>query len=339
MLENTGKKGYKVCIVKLSAMGDIIHAMVALQFLKKAFPNFEIDWVVEKGFEGILENNPHIDTILPVDLKSIKSHKIALFSQISHLKKYAQKSYDVIIDAQGLLKSAIVCKILAKNKKHSKIIGFDKHSIREGMASFFYDETVAIGYEENVIQRNIKVLCSPFGVEVTQKEIESKDAFLGYTHTQKVQKNNVIFVVGASRINKIYPWEKFLEIAHLLAEEILIVWGNDEESALAESISAQSTFVKTAPKGNLNTLKMQIANARLVIGGDTGPTHMAWALNIPSITIFGNTPAYRNTYLTSINKVITSNSKVNPLKIDKNDFSINEIKVADIVSLARDLLQ
>ncbi len=72
----------------------------------------------------------------------------------------------------------------------------------------------------------------------------------------------------------------------------------------------------------------------MVIGGDTGPTHMAWALNIPSITIFGNTPEYRNTYITDINKVVKSNSKVDALKLDYNDFSIREISAKEIATLA-----
>ena len=88
----------------------------------------------------------------------------------------------------------------------------------------------------------------------------------------------------------------------------------------------------------MDDLKRTVSESRLVIGADTGPTHMAWALNIPSITIFGNTPEYRNTYITDINKVIKSDSKVNPLKLDKNDFSINEIKAIDIVNIAKELL-
>jgi heptosyltransferase-1 len=91
-------------------------------------------------------------------------------------------------------------------------------------------------------------------------------------------------------------------------------------------------------KGDLNFLKIQIANAKLVIGGDTGPTHMAWALNIPSITIFGNTPGYRNTYTTDINRVIESNSVVNPLKLDKTDFSICDISSDEIVQVAKELI-
>ena len=75
-----------------------------------------------------------------------------------------------------------------------------------------------------------------------------------------------------------------------------------------------------------------------MIGSDTGPTHMAWALNIPSITLFGPTPGYRNTYTTNINKIIESESEVNPRKINKNDYSINNINIGDIVRLAQNLL-
>ena len=76
----------------------------------------------------------------------------------------------------------------------------------------------------------------------------------------------------------------------------------------------------------------------LVIGGDTGPTHMAWALNTPSITLFGSTPGYRNTYATTINRIIESKSGVNPYKINKNDFSIKTIQVNDIVKISKELL-
>ena len=93
-----------------------------------------------------------------------------------------------------------------------------------------------------------------------------------------------------------------------------------------------------APKGDLNDLKAIISQSKLLIGADTGPTHMAWALNIPSITIFGNTPHRRNTYITDINKVIKSSSKVDSLKLDKNDFSIKEISQNDIYKLAKQLL-
>ena len=91
-------------------------------------------------------------------------------------------------------------------------------------------------------------------------------------------------------------------------------------------------------KLSLDALISLINQVDLVIGSDTGPTHMAWALNIPSITLFGPTPGYRNTYVTSVNKIIESNSEVDPNKIDKSDYSINNIKVNDISKLAQKLL-
>lgn len=339
MLDSLKKNtAFKICIVKLSAMGDIIHTMVALQLIKKSFPYSKIDWLVEDEFKGVLENNPHIDTVLAINLKSIKKNKSEIFAQIKLLNKYAKNNYDLVIDAQGLIKSAIVSKILGKRVVGSKIIGFGKDSIRESISSWFYDITVSIGYEKNVIDRNIEVLCKSLDINVSREEILAKEKFLFSKTSNLLNRNTIIFVIGASKDNKIYPKESFLEIAQLLNEEIVVVWGNDIEFEVAQWLSGKSTLIKTAPKGNLDDLKNTISNAKLVIGADTGPTHMAWALNIPSVTIFGNTPEYRNTYITDINRVIKSNSVVNPLKLDKNDFSICDIKASEIVKIAKELL-
>jgi heptosyltransferase-1 len=142
-------------------------------------------------------------------------------------------------------------------------------------------------------------------------------------------------IVGASRENKIYPKEKFVELVNRLEQKTLIVWGNKSEEDTAKYIARHADKAFVALEGNLDKLKHIIENSELVIGGDTGPTHMAWALNIPSITIFGNTPEYRNTYITPINQVVKSNSKVNPLKLDHSDFSIREIAVNDILDKIR----
>jgi heptosyltransferase-1 len=331
-------RAIRICIIKLSAMGDIIHAMVALEFIKKNYRNARIDWIVENGFKGVLENNPNIDNILPVNLKSIKTKKMEIFNQIKLLNKYSKNNYDMVIDAQGLIKSAIVAKLVGSKTVGSEIVGFDKDSIREGISSWFYDRTVSIGYEKNVIDRNIKVLCKSLDIEVSKKDLKEKEKFLYFNKSESTQNNNIIFVVGASKANKVFPKEKFLELATLLNEVILVVWGNKEEFETAEWLSSKSDFIKISQKGNLDDLKRNISKSRLVIGADTGPTHMAWALNIPSITIFGNTPEYRNTYVTDINKVIKSNSVVDPLKLDKNDFSINTILAVDIIKIAKRLL-
>lgn len=331
----------KICIVKLSAMGDIIHSMIALQFIKKQLPTCKIDWIVEENFKFVLENNPDIDNILPVNLQSLKKNPFHIFSQIKLLNQYSKNNYDYVIDAQGLIKSAIVSKIVGDKIVGSKIIGFDKNSIREKFASKMYDETVTIDYDKNVIDRAIKVLCKPLNIEVIKDDILNKEAFL-YSNSNSYlgETKYVIFVVGASKINKIYPKEKFEEIANGLKDEnIEVIWANDEEKEVALYLDKNCINITICKKLSLDKLKIKIKNSALVIGGDTGPTHMAWALNRPSITIFGNTPQNRNTYITNINKVIKSSSCVDALKLDYDDFSIQNIEAREIVNMAKDLLK
>ncbi|NCD12876.1 MAG: lipopolysaccharide heptosyltransferase I [Epsilonproteobacteria bacterium] len=324
----------KICIVKLSAMGDIIHAMVALQFIKKTLPNVRIDWVVEEAFKGVLENNPDIDNVLCVNLKSLKKKKSTLFSQYRLLKSYAKNNYDVIIDAQGLLKSALVAKIIGAKE----IVGFDKKSIREGIASLFYTKKVSIPYTANTIDRNVRVLCEPLGIEVGSQDIINKKPFLVSKHVvEALPEKFLLLVIGSTWESRNYPKEKFVAVAEALGMKTLVVWGSEEEHRKALWMQEQSAFIEVLPKGSLDALKYVISRCALLIGNDTGPTHMAWALNVPSITLFGPTPINR-VYITPINKVVKSKSEVNPLKLNKQDFSIREIEAEEIVKVARKLL-
>jgi apolipoprotein N-acyltransferase len=182
----------KICIIKLSAMGDIIHSMIALQFIKQIYPSCTIDWIVEDGFKGILQNNNDINNILSINLKSIKKKKLTIFDQIKILKQYAKNNYDIVIDAQGLLKSAIVSKIVGKKIENSKIIGFDKNSTRERVASLFYSKKITIPYEKNVILRNIELLCKSLNIDVTKDMIQNKKVFL-FSNT-KNRLNGIMMV-------------------------------------------------------------------------------------------------------------------------------------------------
>ncbi|MFY4743805.1 lipopolysaccharide heptosyltransferase I [Aliarcobacter butzleri] len=329
----------RLAIIKLSAMGDIIHAMVALQYIKKQYPNLQIDWFVESAFAPILENNPDINQIIKLDLKSIKKDKKEIINQIKLIKKYKKNSYDLVIDVQGLIKSAIVSFFLGKNR-----VGFSKNSTREKLASFFYTKRVDIAYDKNAIERNVKVLSQALNFEITKDDILNKKSFLFYKNENEViyeylskDKKNVLFVIGASWPSKMYSKEKFAKIINNLDENCLITWGNEAEKDIANFV-ANISKAKVLPKLDLNSLKAIMSKVDLVIGNDTGPTHMAWALNIPSITLFGNTPGYRNTYITNTNKIIESKSIVNPFKLDRNDFSIKEIDENEIINTAKGLL-
>ncbi|MBM4206741.1 MAG: lipopolysaccharide heptosyltransferase I [Gammaproteobacteria bacterium] len=329
----------RIAIVKLSALGDIVHAMVALQFIKANHPGIEIDWIVEERFSGVLVDNPDISQILTVDLKTLKTKKSAIITEISKVRSYTKRQYDLVIDAQGLLKSAITARLLG-----NQVAGFDKHSIREKAAAWLYSQTVSCPYHENTIGRNAAVLSHPLGFTISPEEILAKKPFL-YADFQAInldayfqrKRPTIVFVIGSTWPSRNYPPEKFVNIAKALQENCLVIWGNAQEKSKAEWMSTQSANIKVMPPLNLNALKAVIAKSNLVIGNDTGPTHFAWALNRPSITIFGPTPVNR-VYQTAINKTVKSKSIVNPYKLNKNDDSIKDIDERLIIDQARMLL-
>ncbi|MBA5248709.1 MAG: lipopolysaccharide heptosyltransferase I [Gammaproteobacteria bacterium] len=329
----------RIAIVKLSALGDIIHAMVVLQFIKQHLPNATIDWVVEEDFKDILSGNPDIDKIHTVNIKKAKKNQSfgLLLQTFRRLKKL--KKYDIVIDMQGLIKSAIIARIVPSDRT----FGFDKNSLREAFAAYFYTDTCFINYAENVIERNVFIVSSALALSVTRDDILNKQVFLHSDRGVEMQflqnnKPNIAFVPGASFASKIYPVEKFGQLALALDANITLVWGSEKEKIMAEKIrqiAPNGTLINPLSLGELKTF---IGQMNLVIGGDTGPTHMAWALNIPSITLFGSTPGYRNTYATKINRIIESHSRVDANKINKNDDSIQSIKVGEIVNMAKKLL-
>ncbi len=325
----------KIAIVKLSALGDIIHAMVALQFIKQHFPDSTIDWVVEESFKGVLVNNPDINKIHTVNIKKAKQKKsfVLLFQELKKLRKL--QKYDVVIDAQGLIKSAIVSRLVKSNR----VSGFDKHSIRESLASILYSHTTTIAYDANTIDRNIRVICNPLNIKVSSQEIIHKKPFLFTRSSVKIPgKPYIVFIIGSTWESRNYPKEKFVQIAQSLQINCLVAWGSSSEKVKANWMAKQSEFINVLPKLDLDDLKQIIQCSSLLIGNDTGPTHMAWGLNVPSITLFGPTPVNR-VYQTPINKVLKSNSIVDHFKLDKNDYSISEIKVEDIVKMSKDLLR
>ena len=330
----------KLAIVKLSALGDIIHAMVVLQFIKNHYQKkIEIDWIVEESYKELLEFHPDINKVHVVNLKKVKKKKsfFLLINELRRVRKFG--SYDLVIDMQGLFKSAVISRLISS----PVTLGFEKSSIREGIASIFYNKTFKYGYDENVIQRNFELIKFALELPFSHEEIHYKLPFLFSIKKHLIPglssiKKNIILIPGASHKSKCYPVEKFAKVATNIDANFLIIWGNQKEKIMAEKVKALSPKVIICEKLSLDALISFILQVDLVIGSDTGPTHMAWALNKSSITLFGSTPGHRNSYVTKVNQIIESNSEVNPFKIDKNDNSIKDIDIEEILQVSQDLL-
>ena len=314
--------------------------MIVLQFIKKYNKEISIDWVVEESYKGLLEYHPDVNKVHAVNLKEVKK-RMSLSLLFKELKRlHSIGTYDLVVDMQGLIKSAIISRII----KSDITLGFDRFSSRERLSTFFYNKTFNISYDKNVIQRNLELLNFVIDYPLSKKLIEDKVPFL-YTAQNFIFKElsgikkNILIIPGASNLSKRYSSLKLAELTLLLDANILVVWGNLEEKNLANEIKSLSRNVNVCSALSLNSLISLVSKVDLVIGPDTGPTHMAWALNIPSITLFGSTPGYRNTFITNINQYLESSSKVNPNKIDLTDNSIDEIKVSEILKLSERLLR
>ena len=324
----------RIAIVRLSALGDIVNSAFVLQFIKQKFPDAEISWICEEIFAPVFNEHPHITHLHTVHLKELKRTKSLslLRHEINSLRTLGE--FDVVIDMQGLLKSAIVARLIGPNTH-----GFDKESIREGIASFFYKTKTHIPYRENVVLRNAKVVADALGIEISREMIEQKERIFPvlYPNPFKNKKKNVLFVIGASWPSKRYPKERLIEVVKSMDAHAHILWGNAAEREDAEYIVKHTDNASITPKMALDELISFVSHCDLVIGNDTGPTHMAWAQNVPSITIFGPTNE-RMIFETPKNIAIHSNSKVDIMKIDKNDFSINDIAPDVIIEKARELV-
>jgi len=331
----------RIAIVRLSALGDIINSALILQFIKKEFPNSKIEWICEEAFAPIIQNHPLLDAVHTVAIKRAKKEKSLsiLLQTVSKLRSLGQ--FDKIIDLQGLLKSALVSRFIGKN-----IYGFAKDSIREPIASKFYKFHTNIAYDENSIYRSLFLTADALGINITKDMIENKSKSLFYKKEDltaqsllSTQKKNIAFVIGASWLSKIYPQENFIHLANFLNANIILIWGSNDEKKSAESIKQNTTNCSVTPKLSLPQLTALIDNVDLVIGNDTGPTHIAWIMNKASITLFGPTPASKMMWQGKNNIAIESESIVNPLKLNRSDMSIKDIPAQDIYIKAQELLK
>ena len=230
----------RIAIVKLSALGDIVHTMFVLQFIKKHYPLSEIDWIVEKRFIGVLEYNPHIKNIKTINLYKAKKEKslLLLFRELSKVKFFGK--YDIVIDFQGLIKTAIVSKLL--NGK--KVVGFDWRSIRQGLASLFYNQKVNIGYDQNTILRYSKLISEALKISISEDEIVQKEIYLFSNAKVSLPKSSyIVFVIGSTWESRNYPKSKFVQVANIIKKKCIVIWGNEYEKEKAIWTSKKSNYI------------------------------------------------------------------------------------------------
>lgn len=332
----------KIAIVRLSALGDIIVSAVFLAAIKECLPNAQIEWFVDERFGAILEHSPYIDKLHPIALKSTLTtlNPLKIFKLFKSLRAY---EYDIVIDMQGLIKSALITQMLKAPKK----VGFDYASAREGLSAFFYSQKVSIAYDEPILKRNFTLLFHALNLPKNEisEGLSSRFKVFSYQDSPKIDalnlnqnKPKILFVLETSKTNKTYPIERFKDLALMLENfQICLLWHADEHKAttLYHALKHQRDAL-LLPKLTLNEVKALLFKMDLIIGGDTGITHLAWALQKPSITLYGNTPMERFKLESPINVSLTGNSNAN---YHKKDFSIQNIEPKKIKECVLNILK
>ena len=279
----------KVLIVKTSSMGDLIHTLPAVTDAANAIPDIQFDWVAEESFAEIPTWHPAIKKVFPIAIrrwrKNIGSRNT--YEEIgAFYKEIKSQQYDYIIDAQGLLKSALVTR-LAKGL-HT---GMDKHSCKESLASFFYQKKVSITRQAHAIERVRMLFARVLGYEYPPTRLNYGLSVASFKNSPD-KKPYLVFLHGTSGDNKLWPleqWKVLRDTALANGFAIYLPWGNEQERKRAELIADTKDLCHILPKMNLTEIAAILANASGVVGVDTGLAHLAAALSIPGVTIYVDT--------------------------------------------------
>jgi heptosyltransferase I len=278
-----------ILIVRLGALGDVVHAIPAAAALRAAFPAATIDWLVDAKHRAI------VDLATPVD-RTFALERATFAGWTAVLRELRRTAYDIAIDLQGLMKSAV----LARASGAARVVGFSIWHLREKTARPFYsDAHDAEG--GHVIRKNLRLLQA---VGVDHAEIRFPLADVASPALEELrrriapERGFALINAGAAWPNKRWPPDRFGELAAFVADACgltpVVLWGPGEEALVDAVVAASSGTAVRAPATGLADLVALARASSLVVSGDTGPLHIATAVGTPTVSLFGPTDPARN---------------------------------------------
>jgi heptosyltransferase-1 len=276
----------KVLIVKTSSMGDVIHTFPAVEDARRQRPDITFDWCVEEAFAGIVALHPAIYSIHTVAIRRWRKALLdgGTWREAAALRRTLRDCrYDLVIDAQGLLKSALVAR-----QAGAPIAGFDRSSAREPSATLFYDVTYAVPRDLHAIERTRRLFGLALGYQPDLSTLDS--GIVPPAGTLAGISGKITFLLhGTSREDKKWPVHDWIETARLIVDRGMApvtTWSNEREKAVAEAIAKAVPSTIVVPKSPLAEVAAYIGRSTLVIGADTGLTHLASAFGLPTVAVF-----------------------------------------------------
>ena len=280
-----------VLIVKTSSMGDVLHTLPALTDAMQAIPGIRFDWVVEENFAQIPSWHPAVDKVLPVAIRRWRKHWFGSQQReerVRFKRDLQSRQYDVVIDAQGLIKSAALVTRLARGVKH----GQDSRSAREPFASWWYDHRHEIDKKQHAVERTRELFAKSLGYEKPQTQGDYAIAAHFMGDVPQDIAPYLVFLHATTRDNKHWPESHWRELIGLLQHSglhIKLPWGAEHEHQRAQRLAEGFDYVEVLPKLTLEAIARELAGAKAVVSVDTGLSHLTAALDRPNITLYGPT--------------------------------------------------
>jgi lipopolysaccharide heptosyltransferase I len=293
-----------ILIVKLSAIGDIVHTLPALARLRRAFPQARIRWVVERAMAELLREHPMLDEVIELDTRRWRTQWLSratwgeIGDALAHLRRPPQ---DLGFDFQGLMKSGLVLWLSGAARR----IGFETAALKEKASRVFLTERVPVPAEGHVIERNLALVRHVLGEDDAETAYEFPLAISESDRRAVEDRLEALGVREFALLNpgggwaaKRWPPQRYGAIADFLWERygwISLVPCGPSEEALAHAVARASRWQKAVPfPCTLKQLAALADRARLFLGGDTGPLHLAAARGTPIVALYGPTSARRN---------------------------------------------
>ena len=286
-----------ILIIKPSSLGDIVLALPALAALRRSFPDAEISWLVRPEFAPLLENHPHLTKIIPFDRKFLGKawfNPFALGFLLSLIQQLRRSNFDIIFDFQGLFRTASLAWLSDCKKR------FGMANARE-FGRIFYTHKVPQNQDcIHLVDYYLKIVkaagASDVGVQfVFPQNVTAADSVKKLLAKHNIKPDNyAVLVTGSAREDKRWPIERFVQLADRISSAFglsVIMTGSASERSYIEKSkeTANVSIANLAGKTSLAELVALLKDARLVVSGDTGPGHIAAALGVPVVLIFGPT--------------------------------------------------
>lgn len=281
----------RVLIIKLTSMGDLMHAFPALTDAAEIYPDIQFDWVVDEGFSAVPKWHPSVNEVIKTAHRRWRKHPLKNFMSGEWKAFYGQlnlSQYDFIIDLQSNLKSAFVSWL-----RRGSVHGYDQKTCREWPAHWAYKNHYRVDLNQHAIQRQRELFAQILDYECPATKVDyGADLSASHKPDFALPSNFLVFVHNASWSTKLWPvdcWRQLIELADSEGYSVLLPSGSEEERLRAEAIVEGYSSATALPKLPLDETAVIMSSAKAAVCSDTGLAHLSALVETPSITLYGAT--------------------------------------------------